>query len=97
MNLDLQKVSQWCMANRINLNPTTSNYLIITPKLREIPPQISLTLNNIPLSASKSVKYLGVHLDSQLNVQDHITATEHKISRAAGIISKLKYFFFRNL
>ena len=93
MNLDLQKVSQWCMANRINLNPTTSNYLIITPKLRETPPQISLTLNNILLSASKSVKYLGVHLDSQLNVQDHITATEHKISRAAGIISKLKFFF----
>ena len=80
MNQDLQKVSQWCMANRISLNPTKSNYLIIPPKLRETTPQIFLYLHNIPLSTSKSVKYLGVHLDSQLIFHDHITAIEHKIS-----------------
>ena len=39
MNHDLQKVFQWCMANRISLNPTKSNYLIIPPKLRETTPQ----------------------------------------------------------
>ena len=80
MNLDLQKVFHWCMANRINLNPTKSNYLIISPKLRETSPQISLTLHDIYLSTSKSVKYLIVHLDFQLNIRDHITATSHKIS-----------------
>ena len=41
MNLDLQKIFYWCMAKRINLNPIPS-------KLRETPPQISLTINNIP-------------------------------------------------
>ena len=92
MNQALQKVSQWCMANRISLNPTKSNYLIIPSKLRETTPQIYLYLNNIPISILKSVKCLGVHLDSQLNFHDHIAATEHKISRAVGIMSKLKHF-----
>ena len=72
MNQDLEKVFQWCMANRISLNPTKSNYLVIPCKLRETTPQIYLYLNNIPLSTSKSVQYLGVHLDSQLNFHDHI-------------------------
>ena len=92
MNQDLEKVFQWCMASRINLNPTKFNYLIIPSKLREAKPQIHLYLINIPLSTSKSVKYLGVHLYSQLNFHDHITATEHKTSRAVGIMSKLKHF-----
>ena len=80
MNLDVQKVFHWCMANRMNLNPTKSNYFIISPKLRETSLQISLTLHYIYLSTSKSVQNLVVHLDSQLNFQDHITATAHKIS-----------------
>ena len=77
------------MANGISFNPTKSNYLIIPFKLKETTPQIYLYFNNIPLSTSKSGKYLGVNLNSQLNFHDHITATEHKISRAVGIMSKL--------
>ena len=92
MNQDLLKVCQWCMANRIGLNPTKSNYLIIPPKLRKTTPQTYLYLNDTPLSTSKSFKYLGVHLDSQLNFHVHITEIEHKISRAVGIMSKLKHF-----
>ena len=65
MNQDLLKVCQWCMANRISLNPTKSNYLIIPPKLRKTTPQTYLYLNDTPLSTSKSFKYLGVHLNSQ--------------------------------
>ena len=77
------------MADRLSLNPTKSNYLIIPSKLRETTSQIYLYLNNVPLSTSKSVKHLGVCLDSQLNFHDHIIATEHKITRAVRIMSKL--------
>ena len=79
MILVLQKVSHWYMANGIHLNPTKSDYLIILPKSRETPPQRNLYLNNIPLSTSKSVKYLGVNLNFQLNFQVHIAATKHTV------------------
>ena len=84
------------MVNRISLNSTKCNNLIIPSKFRETTPQIYLYLSNILLSTSKSVKYLGVHLDSQSNFHDHVTATEHKKSRAVGIMYKLKHFLSRS-
>ena len=36
----------------------------------------------------KSVKYLGVIIDTNLNFSDHIKAVELKISRAVGVLCK---------
>ena len=51
---------------------------------------ITLNLNNIPLPPCNSVKYFGIYIDEQLNFQCHIECIEQKISRAVGILSKLK-------
>ena len=92
MNEDLANVYKWLQASKLHLNPTKSNYLIVAPKMNPIPSQICLTLNDTEIPYSNNVKYLGVHIDPQLNFQAHIRATEQKISRSIGIISKLKYF-----
>ena len=41
-------------------------------------------------------KYLGVTIDSLLKFDKHFSSIEHKISRAAGIISKLRHFLPTN-
>ena len=41
---------------------------------------------------SKSVKYLGVHIDEHLNWKSHITNVAAKLRRANGAISKLRHF-----
>ena len=46
-------------------------------------------LKLIPL---KTVKYLGVQVDSQLTFNSYIRMIENKISRSIGIIIKLKSF-----
>jgi len=33
MNEELANVLKWCKANKLSLNPTKSNYFVITPKL----------------------------------------------------------------
>jgi len=33
MNNDLENVSKWCKANKLSLNPSKSNYIIVSPKL----------------------------------------------------------------
>jgi len=35
MNEELDNVLKWCKMNKLSLNPTKSNYLVITPKLKE--------------------------------------------------------------
>ena len=92
MNNELRDVDEWCCANKLSLNPSKSNFLVIPPRLRKPPPYISLKLNNVELNPCENVKYLGVQIDSQLIFNSHIRMIENKISRSIGIIIKLKSF-----
>ena len=66
--------------------------VIIAPKLNKPHPDMDLSINNSPLPICQSAKYLGVTTDKQLNFDNHISTVEHKISRAVGIISKLRHY-----
>ena len=93
MNKDLANVYNWLQANNFHLNPAKSNYLIVTPKTNPAPFQVYLTFSDTEIPYSNNVKYLGVQINTKLNFQAHIRATEQRISKSIGIISKLKYFF----
>jgi len=69
-----------------------SNVLIIPLKLDKPQPAINLYLNNTLLLQVSSAKYLGITLDANLALDQHIAEAVHKISRSVGIISKLKHY-----
>ena len=96
MNKDLDNISKWLYSNKLTVNPSKSNALIIPPKLNKHPPMIDLSLNNSSILIGNSAKYLGVTIDSLLKFDKHISSIEHKISRAVGIISKLRHFLPTN-
>ena len=52
--------------------------------------EVIVNRNNIPLT--NSVKYLGVILDNKLTWQPHIEQITVKLSRAFGIIFKLRHY-----
>ena len=54
-------------------------------------------INNAPIPAVKSKKYLGMHIDSKLNCEDHIKCIKTKVSRSIGIMPKLKTFVPKNV
>ena len=76
----------WTVANKFTLNITKSNLLIIPPKLN----CNSKINNNIPINESKTAKYLGITIDNKLTFKSHILNLRQKLSRAVGIICKLK-------
>ena len=51
-----------------------------------------LKLSGKILTPSKSVKYLGVHLDEHLKWKPHIASIATKLRRANGALSKLRHF-----
>ena len=53
---------------------------------------VRLKLNGKFLSLSKSVKYLGIHLDDHLSWKLHHKALSLKLRKANGLISKLRHF-----
>ena len=92
MNKDLANVYNWCIANKLSLNPSKSNHLIISPKQNIQSPHFALFVNNLPILSCDKAKYLGVFIDSRLNFHSHIKSVENKVARSEGILSKLRHF-----
>ena len=98
MNKELDKLSVWCKANKLSVNPTKSNAMAIPPKHCVSFNDIALKYGNKrPILLTNKIKYLGVPLDSELHFHAHIKLIENKISRSIGIICKLRNFFGRDI
>ena len=92
MNEELQNLSIWFDSNKLTINPSKSNFLIIPPKLNKPFPQTNVFLNNIFILQCTSIKYLGLTIDMNLNFDLHISNIAYKISRTVGIISKIRHY-----
>ena len=67
LNLELIRLSEWCKFNKLTINPSKSQLLVISPRMNELVTDFDVLLNGITVPLSFSVKYLGVALDSQVN------------------------------
>ena len=93
INSELKKISDWVNANQLTINPTKSNVLLVPPKLNRASNNITVAINSTPIEVVKEAKYLGITIDNKLTFGSQIEYLESKLSRAVGIISKLKHFF----
>lgn len=97
MNTELEKLQIWFIANKLTINTKKTNFVIFHSSRRLIVPiniQIFDYKTNkfLPLDQKNYVKYLGVLLDSKLSWKPHIDYISGKISRMAGIFSRLRHF-----
>ena len=87
----LTRLSEWCKSNKLTINPSKSQLLIISPRNIELVMDFDVFLNGITVPLSNSVQYLGVTLDSKLTFEIHIKILETNLSKVVGIICKLKF------
>ena len=87
---NLTRLSEWCKSNKLTINPSKSQ-LIISPRMIELVTDFDVFLNGITVLLSNSVQYLGVTLDFKLTFKIHIKTLETNLSKAVGIICKLKF------
>ena len=97
MNTELEKLQIWFIANKLTINTKKTNFVIFHSSRRMIVPiniQIFYYKTNkfLPLDQKNYVKYVGVLLDSKLSWKPHIDYISGKISRMAGIFSRLRHF-----
>ena len=97
MNEDWVKIHKWCLANKVTINPVKSSALIIPPKITKsnISAETAFTMKKAKVLPNPFVKYLGLLIDNKLNFQTHIALLEKKVSRAVGIIFKVKHFLLQ--
>ena len=93
INLNLSKVTDWLIANRLSLNVKKNKYMLFHPYQKDIT-QVTprLMLNNDEIERVDSFNFLGVTIDKHLNWKQHIEIIANKLSKYCGILSKLKNY-----
>ena len=92
MNSELKIIFEWLCANRLSLNVSKTEFIIFRPPSKPLNERIVLRLNQTNIFESTKIKYLGVILDSRLTWKHHITELCKKLSRAVGLLYKMKNF-----
>ena len=93
VNIELQKISQWFISNKLSLNVTKTKYSFFhKPSKKDnillVLPKLSICNNEI--KRSESIKFLGVFLDENLTWKDHIRYLENKIAKNIGLLFRSK-------
>ena len=90
LNFEIASLYNWCNVNKLTVNTTKCNVLVVPPQLQTSSPEIPVQIASSSLNATSSVKYLGILIDSKLTFTEHLKKVENKLARATGILSKLQ-------
>ena len=82
INLELENINEWFIANKLSLNLDKTNYILFKSH-RKSPPKekLDIIINNTPLTQVGSSRFLGVNIDQHLTWKDHINEITKKILR----------------
>ena len=94
LNSDLDNIHQWLVANKLTLNVSKTEYMIIgsRSKLSKITENPMIRIGNEFLNRVNTTKSLGVIIDDRLRWEDHIDSISKKVSRGIGAIKLIKPF-----
>ena len=96
LNCELELVHDWLVANKLTLNVEKTEYMIIGSykKLSNIQNQseIKIKLGGKEITRTNATKSLGVIIDEHLRWKEQIDSISTKVSRAIGIIRRVKKY-----
>jgi len=79
---DLEKLSKWLVSNRLPLNATKTEFVLIgsRQRLSTLSDTLELSIDNVPIEKVSSVKSLGVHINENLTWHSHTDKLCKKIA-----------------
>ena len=92
VNKELEKLHDWLCLNILSLNISKTSFVIFRAINKPKTSSVTLIINKQAINESNSVKYLGILIDSHLTFKNHIDELTKKISRAIGVLYKLRPF-----
>jgi len=88
---ELDKVDTWMRSNRLSINYNKTTYMILTAT----PSQncnFEISMNDVRIQKTDSIKYLGVIIDNKLSWKPQIRSLCGKFSQACGVACKIRHF-----
>ena len=94
----MKNLTNWLNANKISLNVKKTELVTFKHKNKKLECPIKIKLSRKRLYPSKSVKYLGVKIDENLNWKDQTDDIVTKLNRANALLYKIRnYISFNTL
>ena len=92
VNLDLKLLCCWLKANKISLNASKTELIVFRDPRRKSGHELKIKIDGKKLVPSKFVKYLGILIDCHLTWNVHTVELKTKLSRAVGMLSKIRHY-----
>ena len=93
INDELGKISNWLAVNKLSLNASKrSNYMVFHHKQKQCNPDSIpiLEINRTQIKLVKEFNFLGININEYLDWNSHTIKIANKMSRAIGIMHKLR-------
>ena len=91
---EIVSINDWLMMNKIKVNYSKSKYMCFSFRGNRNIGDIHFGPNS--LSNTSSTKFLGIHLDENLNFSLHVDKIASKISKTTGVLYRLNKFLPEN-
>jgi len=87
---EMKCICEWLQNNRLTLNVTKTNYMVMCAKNKTIDTSLSIKINNMEIECVHETKFLGVIIDDKCLYKSHINYIANKISKFVGILHRAK-------
>jgi len=77
--------------DKLSLNYNKTNFMLLNSQ-KHNPTSFKVIINNHSISPEDKLKYLGVLLDNKLSWKPHVQKVKTQLSRACGVLNKLKHY-----
>ncbi|KAK9874272.1 hypothetical protein WA026_002626 [Henosepilachna vigintioctopunctata] len=78
--ITMEKISKWCNDNNLILNMEKTEAIIFSADHKVSNQNGTLEINNINILLSDTVKFLGLHIDTNLKWNKHVEKLAQKLS-----------------
>ena len=92
INNELKRLNQWLIANKLTLNVSKTEIMVITTRQKRtyINDTLNIKIDHRPVHQAKSVKMLGVQIEQTLSWSNHIEHIYKKVCPALGLLKRVR-------
>ena len=92
LNRDLSNIHKWLFCNKLTLNTTETEFMLIgfRQKLRTLSESLELSIDNVPIKHVSTTKSLGILIDDNMAWHGHIDKLSKTIASGIGNIGAIE-------
>ena len=94
VNEDLDSIKQWLLANKLSINVTKTEYILVCSKYKsaQFTRPLNIKLGSDSIERVDASKSLGIYIDEHLTWSAHIDYSAKKISSALGGLKQIRAY-----